>query len=182
MNDCKYWYWDNVLTKEFCDQVLKESDFQNSSQGQVGVQDNKFELSPIRKTSIVWQPYNSIVGCVINTFARIANSSSNWNFDIDLSEAIQIGKYEEGNGHYDWHTDTHVFDNGKQRKLSVSVLLNDPSEFEGGSFDFDDGEENLLKSRGSILVFPSFLRHRVTPVTKGVRYSAVSWIAGNLFK
>jgi PKHD-type hydroxylase len=99
-------------------------------------------------------------------------------------EDTQIGRYRGDNkGHYGKHFDAEQPKDGIQRKLSVSILLNDPSEFEGGELQFT-GVDNckVLTKQGSIVVFPSFVEHLVTPVTKGVRYSAVTWASGPAFR
>jgi PKHD-type hydroxylase len=72
------------------------------------------------------------------------------------------------------------------RKLSLIIQLTDPSEYEGGDFQFDSDipqpDPAEIKQRGTVIVFPSFLRHRVTPVTSGVRRSLVSWVEGPKFR
>ena len=96
---------------------------------------------------------------------------------------IQFTEYlATENGHYNWHHDIDwQNNNGYDRKLSVTVQLSEPSEYEGGNFVFDEvdsPDSNILKQKGTVLVFPSYLRHRVEPVTKGVRRSLVSWFEG----
>ena len=72
------------------------------------------------------------------------------------------------------------------RKLSVSINLSDPNTYEGGQFEMDLGEGPFvleeMNRQGTIIVFPSDTQHRVTPVTKGVRYSLVNWFEGPAFK
>jgi PKHD-type hydroxylase len=99
-------------------------------------------------------------------------------------ENTQISRYKSDNkGHYAKHIDTDHPKDGVQRKLSISILLNDPSEFEGGELQFTDVADcKVLTKQGSIVVFPSFIEHVVTPVTKGVRYSAVTWASGPAFR
>ena len=65
--------------------------------------------------------------------------------------------------------------NGKKRAVSLVMLLNDPAEFEGGLLQIKDKSDNLLKNKGDIVVFDAKAEHRVTPVTRGVRYTAVCW-------
>jgi PKHD-type hydroxylase len=99
-------------------------------------------------------------------------------------EGAQVAWYEDhgdGNGgHYDWHIDLGP---GRYslRKLSMSVQLSDGTDYDGGDLEFMASEETGIRTRGSLIVFPSFLEHRVTPVTRGVRASMVSWIAGEPF-
>jgi Rps23 Pro-64 3,4-dihydroxylase Tpa1-like proline 4-hydroxylase len=80
---------------------------------------------------------------------------------------------------------------GKVRKISMTVNLNSPGDYEGGDLKFDFGHHTHgeqfhvceeIRPQGSIIVFPSFVDHCVTPVTKGTRYSLVMWILGKPFK
>lgn len=102
-----------------------------------------------------------------------------WQFEIDFFESIQLAKYEEGM-HYDWHYDLGP-ENAGNRKLSVSVQLSAPEEYEGGDLMLDIARRNSYtapREVGSVTVFPSFLKHKVQPVTKGTRYSLVVWASG----
>jgi PKHD-type hydroxylase len=114
----------------------------------------------------------------------MANQSAEWGYSLSSQENTQLGRYKSTDeGYYDWHIDATPPENGIQRKLSISILLNDPSEFEGGILQFKGVEDqNVLAKQGSIIVFPSFIEHKVTPVTKGVRYSAVTWASGPSFR
>jgi len=139
----------------------------------------------------------------IHPFVHQANKNAGWNFDWDFSESCQFTKYK-WNQYYDWHCDSweEVYDqpktpsHGKIRKLSMTCQLTDGSEYSGGELEFDfrqydpplrDEFKHLRKvpeilPKGSIIVFPSFVWHRVKPVTKGVRYSLVVWHLGYPFK
>ena len=115
-----------------------------------------------------------------------ANKNSNWNFDISSAESYQIGKYEVGD-YYKTHIDslgTHSTKwiaedsphlHNKVRKISMSLTLND--DFEGGDIIIF-GVGKIKQETGSMIFFPSFLPHEVTPVTKGTRYSLVAWFLG----
>ena len=161
-----------------------------------------------RKSDIVWMNDRWIYDA-IQPFVHQANRDAGWNFDWDWSESCQFTKYGVGQ-HYGWHCDswdqpyqrpqntdgTWPPDHGKIRKLSVTVSLVDPSEYVGGNLEFDfrnsiDTEWKKgkttkecfeIRPRGSIIVFPSFVWHRVKPVTKGTRYSLVMWNLGYPFK
>ena len=117
----------------------------------------------------------------------IESNSNCWNFDITYSDdSIQYTEYKGGeNGHYDWHMD--MMPNNFSRKLSLVVQLSDPNEYEGGELHFQDykNPQNLIKiekKQGLITIFPSYLRHKVTPVTKGIRKSLVWWVGGSPFR
>jgi len=94
-------------------------------------------------------------------------------------EGVQIAAYKSG-GKYDWHMDVGPGQNSS-RKLSMSVQLSDPKSYEGGDLEFMRVAQKSERDVGALIVFPSFLQHRVTPVTKGTRYSLVAWVHGKPF-
>jgi len=90
-------------------------------------------------------------------------------------------------GFYDWHMDLNAFGQQGQnpiRKISMTLLLSDPSEFTGGDLLFSEmGEHKPLPlKQGQAIFFASFLRHKVAPVKKGIRKSLVMWFGGPPFK
>jgi len=178
----KYLLHESVLSKDFCDYIVNSVDWDYAEDGLVAT--NKIKVPEKRITDVVWQGPNTPIGCVAQTYIADSNIKAEWNFLLSLLEQVQIGRYAaEDGGHYAWHIDGTEPEDGMQRKLSVSILLNDSSEFEGGELQIKHVDSNnILTKRGSILVFPSFMEHRVTPVTWGVRYSAVTWALGPAFK
>lgn len=100
-------------------------------------------------------------------------------YDISRVPDLQFTTYEATQrGHFDWHTDALTFSNGLERKISVVISLSEMGvDFEGGAFEMD-GIGALELGRGSALLFSSPMLHRVTPVTKGKRYSLVTWVTG----
>jgi PKHD-type hydroxylase len=154
--------------------------------------DKKFRISGVGWTNEQWL-YD-----LIWPYMSRANELANWNFDIKYAENIQITRYRLGE-FYDWHKDgfsdalsshkrpDNKFLDGNVRKLSMTILLN--NNYEGGEFQFSNSTKNVqeiltppMKEVGSIIVFPSFMEHRVTPITKGTRYSMVAWFVGPPFK
>jgi len=100
-----------------------------------------------------------------------------------LEGKIQISRYhEDDNGHYTWHMDVGA--HAAERKLSLSIQLSQPSDYEGGriGFFYSRNEVYASRDRGAIITFPSWVMHHVTPVTKGVRYSLVAWVTGPRWK
>ncbi len=100
---------------------------------------------------------------------------------VERRSEMQLTEYTAHQGdHYDWHHDVHW--NGQSaydRKLSITVQLSDPDDYEGGDFEFDEVKTNAdFRSKGTILVFPSYLRHRIHPVTSGTRRALVAWFFG----
>ena len=116
------------------------------------------------------------------------NVSSCLNFNLKGVENMQLTRYDAPSGHYDFHMDGNGYfstrDDGLVRKLSMTCLLSDPSEFEGGVFEMTSGKTgtfNIDLEKGDIVIFPSYKLHRVSPVTKGVRHSMVAWGHGRAF-
>jgi PKHD-type hydroxylase len=135
---------------------------------------------------------------IITPFINKANVYNEWNFEIKCHETCQYTVYNKSQ-FYDYHADctdspytNHLNPNfnGMMRKISMTLQLSDPESYDGGDFyvkyiqNGDVVEEKLehAKSLGSIIVFPSFLHHKVTPVTKGTRKSLVCWTLGYPFK
>ena len=150
-----------------------------------------------RKSKVAWVEEQWVYD-LINPFMAEANEKSGWNFDITSSESPQLTKYEKDD-FFGWHIDGYsdslsTYDLPKNkfldknvRKVSMTILLID--DYEGGNFEFgffNSGEVSVSKpkfsTRGSIIFFPSFINHQVTPVTEGTRYSLVAWFLGPHFR
>ena len=212
-----YYYFKSALTPRMCDDIIrygKEHDTQMAITGGSDDEANKKadgtlkksvikNIQKKRKSDIVWMNDRWIYK-EIHPYIHEANKAAGWNFEWDFSESCQFTKYGVGQ-YYGWHTDswTKVYNkpnepntHGKIRKLSVTISLNDPDEYDGGNLEFDfrndiDFDRNRkhkakacteIRPRGSIIVFPSFVWHRVAPVTRGTRYSLVIWNLGKPFK
>jgi PKHD-type hydroxylase len=175
-----YWIWDSKLSKTICETLMEESN--NFSLPKEGVIDKDTLNTNIRKTIIRWAPLNHWIEGILFNHALWANNNAKWNFDVRYPQAVQIGKYDK-DSHYDWHEDWFPLDDSGEdlRKISVVCLLNDPSEFTGGEFQFKLGraEETVELKQGTIIAFPSFILHRIKPVTSGMRVSAVCWVVGD---
>jgi PKHD-type hydroxylase len=176
-----YWKWNAALDKTFCEYVIHE--FDNKKSEQAKVSDTPVVDKKIRKTKTYWLNAYHPIGCVLQSYIRSANKDAGWNFDITHMEAVQLGKYHSNEkGFYGLHIDSSTKEEDTLRKLSVVALLSHPSDFEGGEFKMQGINESLLTTQGSIIVFPSYLWHEVLPVTRGVRYTATSWMHGPYFK
>ena len=202
-----YWHFKKAIPDHVCDDIIKyglqtreqlalTGGFGNQKLNQQQVKD----LKKKRDSNIVWIAENWIYK-ELHPYIRLANSNAGWGFEWDHSEACQFTKYNKGQ-YYDWHCDswegaynkpndpnTH----GKIRKLSVTLSLSDEKDYKGGELEFDlrnmdpDKKRNTMickeiRPKGSMVVFPSFVWHRVKPVTKGSRYSLVIWNLGRPFK
>ena len=137
----------------------------------------------VRKGNIKWINDPKLYR-VLDDIMGVVNKDSEWNLRITNIEPIQYGIYDVGD-YYNWHNDQGNVRNPLPRKISMSLFLNDPNEYEGGELDIDfkspvdDPRYDTLKlDNGYAVFFQSHLWHRVRPVTSGVRKSLVAWFCG----
>jgi PKHD-type hydroxylase len=117
--------------------------------------------------------------------AAIGYANDNYfRFDLNMLEPLQLTEYDENyTGFYNKHVDVG-YDRNMNRKLSFVLFLNDVSDYEGGKLQLYNATDPLVPeaSKGTIVFFPSYVLHEVTPVTKGTRNTLVGWISGPRFK
>ena len=193
-----YWCFQGALPHRICDDIvaygkaLKEEtgvtygyDPENMTPNQ------QKQLEQKRNSNVVWMNPQWIYR-ELHPLVGEANRNAGWNYHWDWSESCQFTKYDGSKKqHYGWHTDAglRMNENGKIRKLSMTVALVDGSDYEGGEFEINMStpeKENIhvikeSKIKGSVVIFPSFVWHRVKPVTAGTRYSLVNWHQGRPF-
>lgn len=136
-----------------------------------------------RKSKVRWVYNEHNLVDILMRYVVEANALA---FNVDIQPEMgemQFGEYQASyGGKYDWHHDVDWQNNRNyDRKLSVVVQLTSPSAYQGGNFEFSEVQSPKPEhwgKQGSILVFPSYLTHRVTEVTEGTRYSLVSWVRG----
>ena len=182
------WYkFTEGFTPDECDTIV--SMFKNQDLGKAQVGDGAVNES-VRKSLVYWIPkvkrYNWIYERILSLSGK-ANDSF-YKFDLtEIMESLQFTVYDESfKGRYDWHVDGGGKELQGMRKLSVVVQLSDPCSYEGGELQFgtsvDEKIEVADKNKGCVVLFPSYMRHRATEVTKGTRYSLVVWISGPPFR
>ena len=202
-----YWYFKSAIPERVCDDISKYGkQLQEQMAVTGGYGDSKklnkkqvIDLKKKRDSDIVWMN-DRWVYKEIQPYIHQANAAAGWNFNWDFSESCQFTKYKKGQ-YYDWHCDSwdrpynqpNTQSHGKQRKLSVTLSLSNDKDYSGGELEFDmrntdpDKKANThvlkeIRSKGSLVVFPSDVWHRVKPVKRGVRHSLVIWNLGWPFK
>jgi len=183
-------YWEGFLSDEEINTLLAYPQWAKSGDAKVGGGlDGGVVNEQIRRTGVSWLDLNENTNWVYEKIASAIASVNAQYFGFDLpgmSEQIQLGTYKDTDeGHYGWHIDEMVAPFNRVRKLSMALLLDDPSTFEGGELQIMNANANpisLEQKRGRAWFFPSWMLHQVTPVTKGIRRSAVVWVGGPEFK
>ena len=173
-----WWSWKKEIPTSVCELIIEEGNKLDLGLAKVGTDEERIDET-IRKTVIGFFSGGSWVSSICDRYAHQANKSA-WNFHISGQQEPQFTKYEKDQ-FYDFHEDSSKFENN-MRKLSLTISLSNPDTYDGGEFEFFDGTKPDIKDQGTVIVFPSFVRHRVTPVTRGIRYSLVNWFVGKQFK
>jgi len=202
-----FWYFKSAVPVRICDEIVrygKQLQDQMAVTGGFGNSKklNKQQIKNLKKkrdSDIVWMNDRWIYK-EVQPYVHQANLNAGWNYQWDHSESCQFTKYNKGQ-YYDWHCDSwdrpynqpNQPNHGKIRKLSVTLTLSNEKDYKGGELEFDfrnkdpDKKPNIHKCteilpKGSLVVFPGFVWHRVCPVKKGSRYSLVMWNLGWPFK
>ena len=172
-----------IFTPKLCQEIIDLGKTLPQEKGTTYIEVGGNNLA--RESTVGWLPFDKMQPMYddINNFIQQTNRNHFGFGDIQIRETAQITEYIKG-GFYEWHTDTTV-DMGSEppvRKLSMTLLLNDPSEFEGGELQIAGVNNPKIMKQGHATIFASFLQHRITPVTRGVRRSLVMWFGGEPFK
>jgi len=176
-----------LFTPDQCRQIIETGRAQKPQTAQVGMGSKQGGGTDTKKrvTTISWIPFNAMVPMYqeLNRFIQQANLNHFGFDDVRITEQAQFTEYPEG-GFYDWHMDCDVVMKHEPpvRKISMTLLLNDPSEFEGGDLELTAPGKYAPLKQGHAICFASFLNHRVNKVTRGVRQSLVVWFGGRPFK
>jgi hypothetical protein len=174
--------FDAHLSSSFCDNIVNEYKKEENEKELPFIGDGETERInlDIRDVKRLLLPQNSGIGGVLTSVGLNANHYW-WQYNITHSNQSEFLMYGP-KGHYNAHVDTFHSHDNETRKLTVLAFLND--DFEGGKFfiNADGNQYYPPQEKGTVLVFPSFMVHGVEPVTKGIRYSVVTWMVGPYFK
>lgn len=174
-------YMGNLFTPEECAKIIEIG---NAKLEEAKVGGEKEPNKDIRESQIAWLYGNDIEFAFRRVTDGVLNLNSQFfNFDLfGLAEGFQFTRYDAPTGHYGMHIDKML--DGTVRKLSLTIQLSAPEDYEGGelALQFSKEPEFMPKELGKMVVFPSYVLHEVRPVTKGTRYSLVAWITGKPFK
>jgi len=175
-----------LFTPDQCRQIIASGRKEKPQTAQVGMNkpgggtDTKKRI-----TTISWIPFKEMGHMYqdLNKFIQKCNENHFGFGDVRITENAQFTEYPEG-GFYDWHMDCDVnmAHEPPVRKISMTLLLNDPSEFEGGDLEVMAPGKFVELKQGHAICFASFLNHRVNKVKRGMRQSLVVWFGGKPFR
>ena len=174
-------FWNNAFSKEECQTIINIAKdkglIKGKTIGETDVRDSK--ISWLYSADNMDWVFRRVTDIVLNLNQRF------FKFDLfGINEGFQFTNYEAPSGKYGKHVDRGM--NMPVRKLSISVQLTNPEEYEGGELKLYDGDDDeaivMDKTQGALILFPSYVLHEVMPVTKGERNSLVTWVTGKQFK
>jgi PKHD-type hydroxylase len=185
INMADYYFFKNAFTDEEVERIKKISMKYPAMDAGTGQDASAKQEESVRKSTVRWL-HDDIgeLDWVYERLFNMTNEANNHLWDFNLShagEVLQYTEYPENGGHYDWHIDCgHNMQ--AQRKISITVQLND--DYDGGELQLWRGQTPATahKEKGTVVIFPSYMLHRVAPVTKGVRNSLVLWIGGDHYR
>lgn len=190
-----YVFWKQGVPSHVCDEIVKYGKNQLSIDAVVGAEGKNRKDKNVRDSKISWLKAPWIWDWINEPFHK-ANRDI-FQYNLNNIEEAQFTTYST-NQFYEWHMDLEEDESTivkkHCRKLSLIVALTDPSKYEGGELEIKslnsspEGQFNPpiiskdeFKEQGTIIIFPSYVWHRVKPVTKGTRHSLVAWSGGPLF-
>jgi PKHD-type hydroxylase len=174
-----YAFWNNAFSKEECQTII------NIAKNKGLIKGKTKGDTDVRDSKISWLYPNDNMDWVFRRVTDITLSLNERFFKFDLfgiNEGFQFTNYEAPSGKYGKHVDRAT--STLVRKLSISIQLTDPKEYNGGELYLYDGDEGIVmdKTQGTLIIFPSYVLHEVMPVTKSERNSLVTWVTGKQFK
>lgn len=184
-NYVDYFWFEKLFTEDEVDRIVALWREEASEKAGVTGEDGNLYQDDLRKSSVIsigptektmWI-YQKLSDAVIH------GNNERYGFDlIGYKDFLQLTQYTEGE-FFDWHLDFGTKD-VSTRKISITVQLSDESEYEGGELQFMTNNKAVTapKTKGTAIMFPSFIMHRVTPITKGVRRSIVGWASGPSYR
>lgn len=176
-------YADNVFTAQECDSIIEIGKKTGLENGKLSDGSVDFEY---RKSKILFfNSNNSSFNWIYQRVTDAVNiiNKQFWNYDLSYIEDLQFTSYTEKDDFFTKHID-QISQGGNYRKLSFSIQLSSPNNYEGSDLLLHTSSNYLTtrKEKGTMIFFPSFVLHEVTPLISGERYSLVGWVCGPSFK
>ena len=179
----EFLFSDALFTPQEIDRI--NSYWDASQSGQAELEGGETVKEDLRKSAVIGLEATAEYQWMYDKLANICLQCNNERYFFHLTgfyEQLQLAEYGVDD-FFDWHLDFGV-GLASPRKMSISVQLSDENDYEGGDLEFMINQKQVKapRKRGTVIIFPSFILHRVTPITKGKRRSLVGWISGPPFR
>lgn len=176
--------YQGVFSERQCRRIVEQADAFASDPAHVGVDDTADE---IRRSTVAWIPADDATAWIFEKLTAVVRRANRVHaFDlIGFTEDLQYTEYVGEGAHYTWHQDG-LDGELALRKLSIVVQLSGADDYAGGELELfgidDESWPETTRDQGTVVVFPSFEYHRVTPMVSGTRRSLVCWVGGPPFR
>jgi PKHD-type hydroxylase len=171
---------------EACERIVASGDASALEPGSLhnNLTNERFYDEHVRMTSVGWLRERDWIFEIAKGFADRANEA--WGFELNDVDPMQYAVYRR-NDFFEWHKDMLRVRSGPIRKVSVVLQLSAPEQYRGGRLQFLDSDfapftPEAFVPQGSVAVFASLLKHRVTPIKDGERRSLTVWFKGPAFR
>lgn len=175
----------DAFSPEECARIVALTDGgQMADAGLVGGETNH----NLRRADIAWLDDCDGSEWVMDRIMEVVRRANRELYDFvltEFAESPQVARYDAAReGHFTWHSDIGDGPAARRRKLTIVVQLSDPTDYDGGALELmpDANIATAARTQGAATLFPSFVLHRVTPVTRGVRHSLTLWSHGPSFR
>ncbi len=174
-------YYKEMFSSEECEKI--KALFKDGFDGRVGAGAGELNKE-IRSSELSFFGWSQETAWIYDRLYRFIHACnvSRYNFSIaGFYEQMQLTHYKKAGDHYGWHQD---IGHGalSVRKLSAVIQLSNPKDYTGGKLEFAGYKDNIPSDQGDLILFPSYMSHRVTPLTKGERWSLVVWVSGEPYR
>ena len=172
-----------LFSPKQCQMIIEAGRAQPRQDASVGLANKEGGIvdTETRTSHISWIPFSKMPE-MYKDIEKIMKATNGNHFGFDGMQITELAQYTEypSGGFYDWHMDSDVnfAHEPPVRKISMTCLLSHESEFEGGELEMEKQENKVKLVQGQAVFFASFIKHRVAPVTRGVRKSLVMWFGG----
>lgn len=176
----------NAFTAQEVDAIVALGDQMRLEKASLVYHQGTSSDDPARITRTAWMGRAFETAWIYDKMERLARTLNAQVYKFELtgfSDLFQYTVYDADQGsHFDWHVDQIRQNN--HRKLSFSLQLSDPSDYEGCDLEIHAGTriEKAPRAKGTLVAFPAYGLHRVTPITSGTRKALVAWTAGPPFR
>lgn len=193
-NPQEYYWFQEALTKDEVNKILAiASELPEQRATTLGQEED--HGGEVRSSIVKWIPSTPQFDWLYDKMLDLAIEANEnlWGFDlISALEGIQYTEYYASeNGHYDWHQDIGFGEHPSKRKVSITIQLTESEDYTGGDLEICygsngagqlDNVRQCPRGAGVGVLFPSYMMHRVSPVTQGVRRSLVLWVGGSHYR
>jgi PKHD-type hydroxylase len=182
-------YWDGAFSEEEIAKIINQFDNNSMEDSTIVGSTSQSETERVRRSKINFFGYDDTTSWIFMRFNDVIEKLNDrfYNYSLNGYEKIQYTVYDaQYEGKYDWHQDMIHGPNAMPdtRKLTVCMNLTEPNvDYQGGEFQIQLGTEpdTINITKGRIVAFPSYILHRVSPLSQGVRKSLVIWVTGPKF-